>query len=123
MIAVNELSAQKCKNKEILEDLVVLLSPFAPHITEELWERLGHTTSVTDAEWKKHNEEYLKESNFSYPVSFNGKMRFKMDLPVDLSKEEIEKALFAHEKTGGYLAGKEPKKIIIVPKRIINVVV
>ncbi len=123
MIAVNELSTQKCKNKEVLEDLVVLLSPFAPHIAEELWERLGHTTSVTDAEWKQHNEEYLKESNYSYPVSFNGKMRFKMDLPIDLSKEEIEKALFAHEKTGGYLAGKEPKKIIIVPKRIINVVV
>lgn len=123
MIAVNELGAQKCKNKQILSDLVVLISPFAPHITEELWERLGNTTSVTQASWPKFNEKHLIESNFSYPVSFNGKMRFKLDLPVEMSKDDIEKALFAHEKTAGYLGGKDPKKIIIVPKRIINVVV
>ncbi len=123
MIAVNELSSQKCKNKQILSELVVLVSPYAPHIAEELWERLGYTTSVTEATWPKFEEKHLIESNFSYPVSFNGKMRFKLDLPVDFGKEEIEKALFAHEKTAGYLAGKDPKKIIIVPKRIINVVV
>lgn len=123
MIAVNELGSQKCKNKQILRDLAVLISPFAPHITEELWERLGNTSSITNAEWPKFEEKHLIESNFSYPVSFNGKMRFKLDLPVDFGKEEIEKALFAHEKTAGYLDGKDPKKIIIVPKRIINVVV
>ncbi len=123
MIAVNELGAQKCKNKTILSDLVVLIAPFAPHITEELWERLGNNTSITTAEWPAFDEKHLIESNFSYPVSFNGKMRFKLDLPVEMGKEDIEKALFAHEKTAGYLGGKDPKKIIIVPKRIINVVV
>ncbi|MCT4582320.1 MAG: leucine--tRNA ligase [Flavobacteriales bacterium] len=123
MIAVNELGAQKCKNKTILSELVVLISPFAPHITEELWERLGNNTSVTTAPWPEFNEQHIIESNFSYPVSFNGKMRFKLDLPIEMGKDDIEKALFAHEKTAGYLGGKDPKKIIIVPKRIINVVV
>ena len=123
MIAVNELGSQKCQNKQILSDLAVIISPFAPHITEELWERLGNTESITKATWPAFNEKHLIESNFSYPVSFNGKMRFMLDLPVDFGKEEIEKALFAHEKTANYLDGKDPKKIIIVPKRIINVVV
>jgi leucyl-tRNA synthetase len=123
MIAVNELGTQKCKNKQILSDLAVIISPFAPHITEELWERLGNSESITKATWPAFNEKHLIESNFSYPVSFNGKMRFMLDLPIELGKEDIEKALFAHEKTAGYLDGKDPKKIIIVPKRIINVVV
>ena len=123
MIAVNELGAQKCNNKAILADLVVLVSPFAPHIAEELWSLLGNSDSVTTATWPKFDEKHLVENDYEYPVSFNGKMRFKMSLPVDFSKEEVEKALLDHEKTAHYLDGKEPKKVIVVPKRIINVVV
>jgi len=123
MIAVNELGSQKCNNKAILSDLIVLVSPFAPHIAEELWSLLGNTSSVTVASWPKLEASHLVESDFEYPVSFNGKMRFKISLPVTMGKEEIEKALFEHEKTAHYLSGKDPKKVIVVPKRIINVVV
>jgi leucyl-tRNA synthetase len=123
MIAVNELGSQKSNNKAILSDLVVLVSPFAPHIAEELWSLLGNTSSVTVASWPKFEASHLVESDFEYPVSFNGKMRFKISLPVTMGKEEVEKALFEHEKTAHYLGGKEPKKVIVVPKRIINVVV
>jgi len=123
MIAVNELGSQKCNNKSILSDLIVLVSPFAPHIAEELWELLGNTSSVTVASWPKFEAVHLVESDFEYPVSFNGKMRFKISLPVTMNKSEVEKALFEHEKTAHYLDGKDPKKVIVVPKRIINVVV
>ena len=123
MIAVNELGSQKCNNKAILSDLIVLASPFAPHIAEELWGLLGNASSVTVASWPKFEAAHLVESDFDYPVSFNGKMRFKISLPVTMGKEEIEKALFEHEKTAHYLSGKDPKKVIVVPKRIINVVV
>ena len=123
MIAVNELGSQKCNNKAILSDLIVLASPFAPHIAEELWGLLGNASSVTVASWPKFEAAHLVESDFDYPVSFNGKMRFKISLPVTMGKEEIEKALFEHEKTAHYLSGKDPKKVILVPKRIINVVV
>ena len=123
MIAVNELGSQKCNNKAILSDLVVLVSPFAPHIAEELWSLLGNASSVTVASWPKLETSHLVESDFEYPVSFNGKMRFKISLPVTMGIEEVEKALFEHEKTTHYLDGKEPKKVIVVPKRIINVVV
>ena len=123
MIAVNELGSQKCNNKAILSDLVVLVSPFAPHIAEELWCLLGNTSSVTVASWPKLEASHLVESDFEYPVSFNGKMRFKISIPVTMGKVEIEKALFEHEKTAHYLNGKTPKKVIVVPKRIINVVV
>ena len=123
MIAVNELGSQKCNNKAILSDLIVLVSPFAPHIAEELWGLLGNASSVTVASWPKFEAAHLVESDFDYPVSFNGKMRFKISLPVTMGKEEIEKALFEHEKTAHYLSGKDPKKVILVPKRIINVVV
>ena len=123
MIAVNELGSQKCNNKAILSDLIVLASPFAPHIAEELWGLLGNASSVTVASWPKFEAVHLVESDFDYPVSFNGKMRFKISLPVTMGKEEIEKALFEHEKTAHYLSGKDPKKVIVVPKRIINVVV
>ena len=123
MIAVNELGSQKCNNKAILADLVVLVSPFAPHIAEELWSLLGKTSSVTVASWPKFEAAHLIENDFEYPVSFNGKMRFKISLPVTMGKEEVEKALFEHEKTAHYLDGKDPKKVIVVPKRIINVVV
>jgi leucyl-tRNA synthetase len=123
MIAVNELGSQKCNNKAILSGLVVLVSPFAPHISEELWSLLGKTSSVTVASWPKFEASHLVENNFEYPVSFNGKMRFKISLPATMGKEGVEKALFEHEKTTHYLDGKDPKKVIVVPKRIINVVV
>lgn len=122
MIAVNELGAKKCKNYYILKELTILVSPFAPHIAEELWEKLGNKTSVTVAKWPKFEDKYMVEDNFSYPVSFNGKMRFKLDMPVEADNKKIEEALFKHEKTEVYLKGQQPKKIIIVPKRIINVV-
>lgn len=123
MIAVNELNEQNCNNKHILENLVILLSPYAPHISEELWSLLGHNTSVTLAAWPNFDPSVLVENSFEYPVSFNGKMRFKLELPTDLSKEDIEKEVLAAEKTAQYLEGKTPKKVIVVPKKIVNVVV
>lgn len=122
MVCVNELGALKCNKRSILEELVVLISPYAPHIAEELWSKLGHEGGVSLASFPVLNEEYLKESSFTYPVSFNGKMRFTLDLPADMSKEEIEKTVLAHEKSAGYLDGKTPKKVIVVPKRIVNIV-
>ncbi|NQX92479.1 MAG: class I tRNA ligase family protein, partial [Flavobacteriales bacterium] len=123
MIAVNELTDAKSNHKEVLEPLCVLLSPYAPHIAEELWQKLGHQESVTKASWPEVNEEYLKENDFEYPVSFNGKMRFKLSLPVDMPPPEVEKTVLAHENTAKYLDGKSPKKVIVVPKRIVNVVI
>ncbi len=122
MIAVNELTAQKCNNKAILEQLLVLISPYAPHITEELWSTLGNSESISTASFPKFEEKYLVESEKEYPVSFNGKMRFKLNLPLDMSKEEIEKVVMAHERTQQQLQGREPKKVIIVPGKIINIV-
>ncbi len=123
MICVNELTEQKCNKREVLEPLSVLLSPYAPHLAEELWSLLGHEDSVVDQSWPVHNEAYLKEDDFEYPVSFNGKMRFKISLPADMSKDDVEGAVMAHEKTSHYLDGGSPKKVIVVPKRIVNVVV
>jgi leucyl-tRNA synthetase len=123
MIAVNELSEQKCTKKAVLGDLLILLSPFAPHITEELWNKLGHAESIAYAEWPIFNEEYLVENSFEYPVSFNGKMRFKIALPTNMSKEDVEKAVLEYEQSAKYLEGKAPKKIIVVPNRIVNIVV
>jgi leucyl-tRNA synthetase len=122
MIAVNELTAQKCNNKAVLEQLLILISPYAPHITEELWSTLGNSESISTAPFPKFEEKYLVESEKEYPVSFNGKMRFKLNLPLDMSKEEIEKVVMAHERTQQQLQGREPKKVIIVPGRIINIV-
>ena len=122
MIAVNELTAQKCNNKAILEQLLILISPYAPHITEELWSTLGNSESISTAPFPKFEEMYLVESEKEYPVSFNGKMRFKLNLPLDMSKEEIEKVVMAHERTQQQLQGREPKKVIIVPGKIINIV-
>ncbi|WP_425628733.1 leucine--tRNA ligase [Cellulophaga lytica] len=122
MICVNELSSQKCTSKEILEALAILVSPYAPHIAEELWQQLGHNTSITTAPFPKFDASHLVESSKEYPVSFNGKMRFKLELPLDLSKDEIEATVMAHEKTIAQLQGREPKKIIIVPGKIINIV-
>ncbi|WP_047416862.1 leucine--tRNA ligase [Cellulophaga sp. Hel_I_12] len=122
MIAVNELSAQKCTNREILENLLILISPYAPHIAEELWRKLGYTESISRAPFPKFDGQYLVESSKEYPVSFNGKMRFKLELPMDFSKEQIEEAVMAHEKTQQQLDGRTPKKLIIIPGKIINIV-
>ncbi len=122
MIAVNELTAQKCNKRSILEPLAVIISPYAPHIAEELWNKLGNNESISTAEFPIFNEEYLIESTKTYPISFNGKMRFTMELSLGLSKEEIEKAVLAHEKTQQQLAGRTPKKVIVVPGKIVNIV-
>ncbi|MFS4454682.1 leucine--tRNA ligase [Maribacter sp. 2304DJ31-5] len=122
MICVNELTAQKCTSRTILEPLAILISPYAPHIAEELWEKMGHSESIATASYPKFEEKYLIESNKEYPISFNGKMRFKLDLPLDMDKEAIEAAVMAHEKTQQQLQGRTPKKIIVVPGKIVNIV-
>ncbi|HLU81298.1 MAG TPA: class I tRNA ligase family protein, partial [Flavobacteriaceae bacterium] len=122
MICVNELTAQKCNNREVLEPLAILISPYAPHIAEELWRNLGHSVSISTAEWPQFEEKYLVENTKTYPISFNGKMRFTIDLPADLSREEIEKAVMENERTQKQLDGKIPKKTIVVPGKIVNVV-
>jgi leucyl-tRNA synthetase len=123
MIGVNELTEQKCNKRSILEPLVILVAPYAPHIAEELWEKLGHTTSINDAAWPAFDEKHLQDDSFDYPVSFNGKTRYFISLPIDMSAADVEKAALAHEKAAQYLEGKTPKKIIVVPKRIVNIVV
>ena len=122
MIAVNELIAQKCNKRAILEPLLILISPYAPHIAEELWDKLGNTESISTAPFPIFEPQYLVESSKNYPVSFNGKMRFTMELPLDMTKDDIEKVVLAHQKTQAQLAGRVPKKIIIVPGKIINIV-
>ena len=122
MIAVNELTAQKCDSKQVLAPLAILISPYAPHIAEELWSKLGHDESIAYAAFPKLEEKYLVESSKNYPISFNGKMRFTMELPLDMGKDEIESAVMAHEKTQFYLEGRTPKKVIIVPGKIVNIV-
>jgi leucyl-tRNA synthetase len=122
MISVNELTAQKCTSREVLEPLAILISPYAPHIAEELWSKLGHSESISTAPFPKFDEKYLIESSKEYPISFNGKMRFTMELPLDLSRDEIESAVMSHEKTVQYLEGRTPKKVIIVPGKIVNIV-
>ena len=122
MIAVNELITQKCNKRAILEPLLILISPYAPHIAEELWEKLGNTESISTASFPIFEPQHLVESSKNYPVSFNGKMRFTMELPLDMTKDDIEKEVLAHQKTQAQLAGRVPKKIIIVPGKIINIV-
>ena len=123
MICINELTALKCRNRQILEPIVVLLAPFTPHLSEELWHTLGHTTSVCDAQWPTYNEEYLKEDTVNYAVSFNGKVRFNLEFPADASREAIEEATLAHENSTKWLDGKSIKKVIVVPGKLINIVV
>ena len=123
MICVNELFALKCYKKAILEPLVILLAPFAPHISEELYQALGNNESVCDATFPICIEEYLKETSVKYPISFNGKVRFMLELPADMSKEEVEKTALANEQTIKQLDGKAPKKIIVVPGKIVNIVI
>ncbi|MBP3668241.1 MAG: class I tRNA ligase family protein, partial [Bacteroides sp.] len=122
MICVNELGALKCRNKEVLKTLVVLIAPFAPHLAEELWEALGNATSVCDAQWPEWNEDYLKEDTIKYTISFNGKARFTLDFPADADNATIESTVMGHEMAQKWIDGKTPKKVIIVPKKIVNVV-
>jgi len=123
MICVNELLDQNCTAKEVFKSFTVLLSPYAPHLAEELWESLDEKESVTQAAWPKYEAAYIKEDSIDYPVSFNGKMRFKMSLSADLSPKEVEEAVLSSESAAKYLEGKAPKKVIVVPKRIVNIVI
>ncbi|PXY44788.1 leucine--tRNA ligase [Flavobacterium hydrophilum] len=122
MICVNELSSQNCHSRAILEPLAILVSPYAPHIAEELWSQLGHTTSISDVAFPIFEEKHLVETNKEYPVSFNGKMRFTIELPLDLTKEQIEEIVMKDERTQRQLDGRTPNKVIIVPGKIINLV-
>lgn len=123
MICVNKLTALKCHKRSVLEQLIIVLAPFAPHAAEELWHESGHTTTIVDAQWPEYNEEYLKEDKVVYTVSFNGKARYNIELPADATKEETEAAALEHESAEKWLQGKEPKKIIFVPKKIVNIVI
>ena len=122
MIAVNELTALKTNKRSILEPLIVLISPYAPHIAEELWEKLGHKGSISKVEFPIFNPKFLIESTKTYPISFNGKMRFTMELSLDLDKQAIEDAVMGDERTTKQLAGRTPKKVIVVPGKIVNIV-
>jgi leucyl-tRNA synthetase len=123
MICVNELADLKCHKREVLDPLLVLLAPYAPHIAEELWELTGHEGGISYVPNPEYDEKYLAEDTFAYPVSFNGKMRFKLELPVDMSKEEIEVKAIEAEDARKWIEGKTVRKVIVVPNRIINVVV
>ena len=122
MICANELTALKCNKRSILEQLVIALSPYAPHIAEELWEALGNKDSVLNASFPKYNEQYLVENSFEYPISINGKVRAKMNFALDMPKEDIEKVVLASETIKKWTDGKPPKKVIIVQGKIVNVV-
>ncbi len=122
MICINELTALKSTNRRIMNDLAVLIAPFAPHIAEEFWEMLGYTTTVCDAKWPAFNEDFLKEDSIKMMVSFNGKTRFQMEFPADADKDTIEKAVLADAQTEKYLDGKPVMKVIVVPGRMINIV-
>jgi leucyl-tRNA synthetase len=123
MICVNDLGSQNCQSREILNPLLVLIAPFAPHIAEELWHRSGNERTVFQAAWPAFNEKYLIDEEKDYPISINGKTRVQMKFSLDTSNEEIEKAVLAHEQVIKWLEGKTPKKVIIVKGKIVNVVV
>jgi leucyl-tRNA synthetase len=123
MICVNELTDLKCNKREILEPLAILISPYAPHVAEELWQQLGHQETITYATFPVHNEEYLTEDSFVYPISINGKTRTSLNLSLALSKDEIEKEVLGSEEVKKYFHGQPPKKVIVVPGRIVNIVV
>ena len=123
MICINELYTMKCRSKAIYDDLVVVLSPFAPHMGEELWHVLGHEGSVCDARWPKWNEEYLKESQVKYTVLFNGKPRYNIEVPTGTGKDEVQRIALANPGAEKWVAGKTPKKVIVVPGKIVNVVI
>ncbi len=123
MICVNELNSAKCNKRAILEPLIVLLAPFAPHVAEELYHILGNDTTVCDAAYPKHDEKYLAENTVKYPISFNGKVRFTLELAADLNPKQVEEIALANEQTAKYLDGKSIKKVIVVPKKIVNIVI
>jgi len=123
MICINELTTMKCRSRAIYEPLVVLLAPFAPHIAEELWHVLGHDTTVCDAQWPAWNEDYLKESTVKYGVSFNGKSRYTIEVPADADEEEVKRLALADEGAARWLDGKQPRKIIFVKGKLVNIVV
>lgn len=122
MICVNELAQSKCRNRSLLSDVIVLIAPFAPHIAEELWAALGHTDSVCDAHWPVYDEQYLVESQMQLTISFNGKARFQMQFATDVDEESIKQAVINDEKSRKYIEGNAVVKVIVVPKRIVNVV-
>ena len=123
MICVNELTSMKCRAREIYEPLVVLLAPFTPHIAEELWHVLGHDTTVCDAQWPTWNEDYLKESTIKYTVLFNGKPRYNIEVPAGTAQDEVQRIALSDAGAERWLDGKQPKKVIVVPNKIVNVVV
>ena len=123
MICVNELSDLKCNKREVLEPLTILISPYAPHIAEELWHMLGHDSSVVNASFPVYDESKTVENSFNYPISFNGKMRFNMELPVTMSAEEVQAAVLAAPEAQKWMEGETPKKVIFVPKKIVNIVI
>lgn len=122
MICCNELTELKSNRRAVLEPLLILLSPFAPHIAEELWHKAGHTETVSARPWPSYDEAFLTEDHFNYPVSFNGKMRFQVELPADMDAQTVESVVMADERTGKWLEGRTPKKVIVVPKKIVNIV-
>jgi leucyl-tRNA synthetase len=122
MICANELSSLKCNKKSILEPLVIALAPFAPHVAEELWEKLGHADTIFNASFPQYDEQYLTESSFNYPISINGKVRAQMNFALDMPKEDIEKVVLASEIVLKWTEGKPPKKVIVVQGKIVNVV-
>ena len=123
MICVNELTDLKCNKRAILEPLAVLVSPYAPHVAEELWEKLGHKESITFAKWMEYKEEYLTEDSFAYPISVNGKTKFNLEISLALKNEEIQQHVLNSEEVKKLLHGQTPKKVIVVPGRIVNIVV
>ena len=122
MITVNELSSLKSTNRTAVELITRVIAPFAPHMAEEFWHRLGNEGSVVDAEWPAYDESALTEDTVRYPVSFNGKTRYMIDAPADATKEEVEKMALADASAEKWLSGKEPRKVIVVPGRIVNIV-
>jgi leucyl-tRNA synthetase len=123
MICSNELNSMKCNKRSVLEPLLIALASYAPHITEELWEKLGYRDTIFNASFPQFKEEYLTESSFEYPISINGKVRAKMNFALDMPKEDVEKIVLASEAVQKWTEGKTPKKIIVVPGRIVNVVI
>ena len=123
MICVNELADLKCNKREILEPLTIILAPFAPHICEELWHLMGNNSTINYATFPEVEEKYLIENTFNYPISFNGKTRFMLELPIDMNNADIEKTVLATPEAQKWIEGKTPKKIIIVPKKIVNIVI
>ena len=123
MICVNELNELKCNKRAILEPLTVVVSTYAPHICEEIWSKLGHSKSITHTKYPAFNESFLVEDSVNYPISINGKMRLKLELPASMGKDEVEQFVLANEEVQQRLDGAKPKKVIVVPKRIVNIVV